>query len=345
MGLGASGNTSSTVTLTPQQARQIASAGRGMGGSGSLTPVYGPDGATVTGYTMPSSVYSGLYSTMSQNGLITRGSDLPTPGEATQSAAQSESQSTGISPLAPIAAPPSSSQFLQNFANRGAPVTYSGGTPPPGMNSADAATLQGIYAPSPAAAPAKAVGGFVSPGGFAPQEPQHFAAGGMPDSSEMASWATRAEARGAVQNSGLFNSSVPGRTDKLDTLVPGGSYVVPADVVSGLGEGNTMAGSAVLDKMFNTMPFGMKAPHIGRGGPGIPGAPAPYRQPRAAGGAAAGGHVPIIAAGGEYLVHPDAVKRLGKGDIKKGHKILDHFVVHARKQTAAEMNRLPGPKR
>ncbi len=47
--------------------------------------------------------------------------------------------------------------------------------------------------------------------------------------------------------SGLLNSAGPGRTDTINTNVPAGAYVIPADVVSGLGEGNTLAGSAVID--------------------------------------------------------------------------------------------------
>lgn len=187
----------------------------------------------------------------------------------------------------------------------------------------------------------KANGGFTPPSGGFGSAPQHFAEGGMPTSTEMASWTTRQEARDNVHTNGLFDSPVPGRTDKLNTLVPGGSYVIPADVVSGLGEGNTMAGAAVLDHMFHTNPFGIQGSKIGHGGVGIPHPPGAYHQPRADGGAT---HTEIVAAGGEYLVHPEAIKRLGKGNMKKGHKILDHFVVHARNRTANEMKKLPGPK-
>lgn len=172
--------------------------------------------------------------------------------------------------------------------------------------------------------------------------PQAFAEGG-PTSSEMASWYTRREASDMVHNGGLFKSAVPGRTDKLDTMVPGGAYVVPADVVSGLGQGNTMAGSAVLDKMFSTAPFGGKVPR-GRSGMGIPHAPSPYKMHRASGGRTQS-HVPIVAAGGEYLIPPEVVAMIGGGDIDRGHKILDHFILHARSKTVKEMKGLKGPKK
>lgn len=64
---------------------------------------------------------------------------------------------------------------------------------------------------------------------------------------------------------GLVNSSVPGRTDKHPMKVQPGSYVFPADVVSGLGENNTMAGAERLSKIFNAneMPFnGGKQPSL-----------------------------------------------------------------------------------
>ena len=57
---------------------------------------------------------------------------------------------------------------------------------------------------------------------------------------------------------GLIHSSVPGRTDKLNMSVPSDSYILPADVVSALGEGNTFAGAATLDRVFSGNPRGFK---------------------------------------------------------------------------------------
>lgn len=71
---------------------------------------------------------------------------------------------------------------------------------------------------------------------------------------------------------GLIDSPVPGRTDKLALKVKSGAYVIPASVVSGLGEGNTKAGVAALDKLFGLGPYGMHSrkigtPHINYGHP------------------------------------------------------------------------------
>lgn len=53
--------------------------------------------------------------------------------------------------------------------------------------------------------------------------------------------------------------------------------------------------------------------------------------------------VPILAAGGEFVVAPHHVARLGNGDIKEGHKWLDKFVVNARKHIVDTMKSLKPP--
>lgn len=173
----------------------------------------------------------------------------------------------------------------------------------------------------------------------------HLEAGGMPSSTEMAPWYVRQAENNMVHNSGLLHSAVPGRTDQLNKMVPAGAYVVPADVVSGLGEGNTMAGANVMQRALGTGPGGVPIPHIGAhmGPPRAPAMPKKMR-PFARGGASEA-HVPVVLAGGEFVIHPDDVRRIGGGNIKKGHRILDAFVVHARKQTISQMKNLPGPKK
>lgn len=127
-------------------------------------------------------------------------------------------------------------------------------------------------------------------------------------------------------HTGPIHSPVAGRTDHLPMHVPAGSYVIPADVVSGYGEGNTMAGFKRLN-----MTFGHKG-----------GAP----KGRAEGGAAmAGEPVPIVAAGGEYVIHPDVIVQIGGGDIDRGHKELDAFVKQSRAKTVKTLQKLPGPKK
>jgi hypothetical protein len=117
-------------------------------------------------------------------------------------------------------------------------------------------------------------------------------------------------AGGTPCHSGIINMAVGGRTDHIPMNVMEGSYVLPADIVSGLGEGNTMAGSKILDQMMKTGPAGVKLPSF-RASPRFP-EPMytmpkqnPYEPPKyaARGGSMVGSRpVPIVAAGGEYVV-------------------------------------------
>lgn len=121
--------------------------------------------------------------------------------------------------------------------------------------------------------------------------------------------ALEAARTGALQHDG------PGRTDDLEISVPGESFVVPADVVSSLGQGNTANGFKVLERMF------------------------PPSKPKRA----SGGPVPIVAAGGEYIIGPEQVARVGGGDLKKGHAALRRFVLLARKEAIKTLKKLPDP--
>lgn len=57
-------------------------------------------------------------------------------------------------------------------------------------------------------------------------------------------------------HSGMIHSPVAGRTDKLPIGVKPNSYVIPSDIVSGIGQGNSMAGAHALNQMFKTGPYG-----------------------------------------------------------------------------------------
>lgn len=116
---------------------------------------------------------------------------------------------------------------------------------------------------------------------------------------------------------GPIHSNVAGRTDHLPINVPSGSYVIPADIISAMGEGNTMAGF----KYANTV-FGVQQN-------------SPEHEP-----------VEIVAAGGEYVITPENVAdRIGGGDVDSGHKNLDEFVTAYRAKTIQTLSKLPGPKR
>ena len=143
-------------------------------------------------------------------------------------------------------------------------------------------------------------------------------------------------------HTGPIHSSVAGRTDHLPMGVPSGSYVIPADIVSSLGEGNTMAGFKHLRRAFGGNPYGK-----GKAGP-YDQADSPYNEPlpKAHGGATPTGDVvPIVAAGGEYVITPEEVRSLGEGDLTLGHRVLDEFVKRMRAETVKTLKGLPPPKR
>ena len=170
---------------------------------------------------------------------------------------------------------------------------------------------------------------------------QHFDLGGVP-AGEQTPWYTRREA----SDSGLIHAYSPGRTDTLNMEPLAGSYIFPADVISGLGEGNTLAGASAMDRMLSSGPHGIPMPR-GEHGRGPPAPPrAPSIQYESAGGAPEGqGRVPIVAAGGEYKVSPQQVAAIGGGDLKRGHDILDRFVLEIRQRTIKDMKKLPPPKK
>jgi hypothetical protein len=168
--------------------------------------------------------------------------------------------------------------------------------------------------------------------------PQQYAIGG----SLQAKGGVHISERGIAPPRGLLHTAGPGRTDNLNIHPHADSYVLPADVVSGLGEGNSLAGAKAMDLALHTGPAGIPLPAAPRHGMGIP------KPPSGKGfGLAAGGKeppkVPIVAAGGEYVISPEQCSVIGGGDIKRGHRILDAFVLHVRKRTIKDLSKLKGP--
>jgi hypothetical protein len=94
--------------------------------------------------------------------------------------------------------------------------------------------------------------------------------------------------------------------------------VIPADCVAALGEGNSLAGCKNLDRMMDDQ-----------------------RSNMARGGQA----VTIKISDGEYVVSPEAVAKLGNGDMDVGHRALEKFVTTIRKQHIAQLQKLPPPAR
>jgi hypothetical protein len=129
----------------------------------------------------------------------------------------------------------------------------------------------------------------------------------------------RSTGGGVVHAGPITQRNDGGRTDTVPLDVRSGAYVVPADIVSGLGQGDTGKGYQVLTHMF---------------GPHSPGVAPPGAKT-----------VPIMAAGGEFVISPEAVARVGRGDLKAGHDALDAWVRVERRKTIQQLKKLPGPAR
>lgn len=125
-------------------------------------------------------------------------------------------------------------------------------------------------------------------------------------------------AKGGKVHIGPIVGDTGGRADKVPMRVPNGAYVVPADIVSGLGEGNSGAGMLKLGQMFpESKPSLMRA--------------MPSKDP-----------VPVLCADGEFVVSPTSITKRWD-DIDYGHRTLDAWVLHERKNLIATLKDLPGP--
>lgn len=158
----------------------------------------------------------------------------------------------------------------------------------------------------------------------------------------------------------LIHSPVPGRVDRIPMRARPGSFVLPADVVSGLGQGNTYAGAKMWGQALSHSvgPAGvtntMKARSFH-----APSMPSFGRAMGRTGGANKGfqrggmmmpidndEYVPIVTSGGEMLIDPEIVEVMGRnqgGDADAGKKILINSVMQVRKQVAEHHKRLPRP--
>jgi hypothetical protein len=167
------------------------------------------------------------------------------------------------------------------------------------------------------------------------------------------SFEERNEARELSQDayhpSGLFQGNGAGRTDRLPRAVGVDSFVAPADVVSGIGQGTTMGGATILDSI------------LASGGPyGVPRPQSQSIRPLASGGAAGDGLSHVMVAPGEYLIPREALMNIGwrrrngngrhhppnaKLDLSEGHRWAREFVDKVRGHQKKFLATAPKPKR
>lgn len=153
----------------------------------------------------------------------------------------------------------------------------------------------------------------------------------------------RARADGGGVFHGPIVSEVPGRTDRHNMDVAAGSYVIPAESVSHLGQNNTLAG---LKHLKDIGPHGIrKLAHAAKGAHEII---RKHRLKRALGGSAGDdtGHpIGVVTAGGEHVLSPEDVKIIGDGDVTLGHRLMDNWILQNRKDHIKTLSKLDGPSK
>ena len=151
---------------------------------------------------------------------------------------------------------------------------------------------------------------------------------------------------------GPLLGTTPGRADEVETTVPDGSHVIPSDIVSFIGGSNSLAGLDILNRRF---------PHRAAGGmigmprmPGVPhmgiGVPRPHITgiPHTIGSHLADGgepksQVPCRLSDGEFVLGPEWVKEIGRGDPERGHRAIDRMILDLRKEAIKKQRSLPPP--
>lgn len=142
---------------------------------------------------------------------------------------------------------------------------------------------------------------------------------------------------GPAMHTGPINSTVPGRTDKIPIDVQSGSYILPAECVSNLGENNTNAGMVKLHQVLSGSQESIRRffNAIPPSGKSSGGRTKNKEHDESA--------VPIVAAGGEFSIPPNVVSIIGYGDIKHGHNTLDKWVMSKRKHHIKTLKGLAPP--
>lgn len=198
-----------------------------------------------------------------------------------------------------------------------------------------------------------------------------FADGGQIGMSEADPWWTRSEAHTISDipfQGGLIGGSGAGRTDRLPLTVPSESHVIPADVVSTLGQGATDHGGRVLWGILGppgSEPYGAEGtgPHQtpipreirGKGPPRPPPISRAFLSGEAHGGIVK--PTSILAASGEFVATPYQVAHLGergihagfgkKGEsaLQVGHRLLDEMIHDVRQFQIQWLKHAPTPKK
>jgi hypothetical protein len=144
---------------------------------------------------------------------------------------------------------------------------------------------------------------------------------------------------------GVIGGAGAGRTDRLPLAVGVESHVIPADVVSALGQGTSDHGGNILWEAL-----GGRDHEIGGGSPIVE-----HGEHTKEGGRPK--TTSILAASGEFVVRPDQVLALGERGVEQGlckngeepvmcgHRLLDEMIARVRKYQINWLRTAPPPKK
>lgn len=296
---GASGGNSSTTVPGPSTASQVAGLGLGAAGVAGQAGAFKGLGNSISnafssGANSVPAAGTDAYAAYLNSGAA-RGGTVPqrAPGGSVPDVSLSViPQATGLG-ASPIVAPMSPDAIVPGASGMGAaPKTH--GTMDILKNYGQTASTVGPKQDSTFGSLLKTAGAIAAgiyggpAGGMAASElnkqytlatggtvPKR-ASGGMSPSMESPWWERSAASN--MTRHGLLSSPVAGRTDQLAISPAAGSYVVPADVVSGLGEGNTLAGANIMQRILDTGPHGLKMPVSSHNHMGPPRPPPAYNE-------------------------------------------------------------------
>lgn len=120
---------------------------------------------------------------------------------------------------------------------------------------------------------------------------------------------------GSIKDSYLIDGKDDGQKDNRSHRLKEGDFIINATVVSGLGSGNTKAGTSALNQFFKT---------VGK-----------YKDGQKV------RSVPALLSDGEYKVDRDRVTALGKGSNDKGVQLLTKLQKNVLHHSASKKGKLP----
>ena len=126
---------------------------------------------------------------------------------------------------------------------------------------------------------------------------------------------------GRVSNKTYYDGITKGQDDRVPTTLREGDFVLTADVVSSLGDGNSRAGANILQQMINQVSSTQHPTLVKK----INNSAAPIKA---------------LVSDGEFVVPKNVVLAVGQGDLDKGARVFQNLMKKVR-NSKNDKNKLP----